>query len=656
MASLPSANVAIDDESGAFGAGDDVIAVLAAVPGTVAVECSTFASSSALLDEHGYTQGAAYAALHFAEPGLPVMFVACPVGTAGAVTHFDRSGVTGTSIVSVAAGANGVLDKVDATLTVTEGGTVGTDPIVLTLTCDGGFNTKTIRLGTATSYVDPYLGMTISFGAGTLVADDVVTYRSYGPRIDISGQATAIRTKLAEQDTVPRTVLLIGDLQSESEIDAFRALVQAIEDTDDRFTLGRANLRDQRRTADFVGFRGRTAGASLTFAEVGATGDTITRAAGSWVTDGFTVGDTIVITGAVASSGANNITAVIATLTATIITLGSEDLIDEGPITSATVTAYATLTFAEVGSTGDTVTRSSGSWVTDGFFAGMTGTVAGSSLNDGGSYDIETVSATVLTLDTKDLDAEVLGDPDLTMTAVESKATWRTAIIADVEDVQGDSARRIDTTGGYGSKLCPITGWRLRRPWAWAESLREYAHDVHIPCWRVADGAQAGWTLKDADKELVEHDERLDGGLLSANISCARSWNNEAGAFTALSLTRADPGSLLSRSHNMQTANVACATVQFATQREVGQTLELGAGGLATVPSLKKLEGRVNDQLEIALGNVRGEGPRASSATWEASRSDVLNVPGAQLNGVLTLNLNGTIEKIATTVLVPVGG
>jgi hypothetical protein len=73
----------------------------------------------------------------------------------------------------------------------------------------------------------------------------------------------------------------------------------------------------------------------LTFAEVGASGDTITRSTGSWIDDGFLVGDTITVRG----STSNNVTGPIASLTATVLTLDTTDLINEGPIASCAVTA-----------------------------------------------------------------------------------------------------------------------------------------------------------------------------------------------------------------------------------------------------------------------------------------------------------------------------
>jgi hypothetical protein len=658
MAERPRAKTSLSDAVSAAGAGSVIIAVCAPVPGLTEVDATLIGTTDAVLDRHGYCQGAAYSALHFEEPSLPVLFVGLPVATAGAITHLDRSGVTGTSVVSVTAGADGVLEQVDGEMTVTRGGTVGTSFIEVELTLDGGFNARTIRFGTTNSYTVPYFGIVIGLGAGTLAEGDVVTFRSRAPKFDAAG-ATAVRAALAEDNIQVRTWLFIGDADTETVSAAISAAAEAYATTNDRFARARCQARDLYRPAELVGFRAKTVGAALTFAEVGATSDTITRATGSWTTDGFTNGDTIVVTGAVATAGANNVTGAIASLTGTVITLGSTDLIAEGPITSATVRAYSTLTFD---ATGDTITRSSGSFLTDGFHVGMEVTIDGTASNDG-EYTVEDVSATVLTLQL--LTDEVIGAQAVTITAVEDELDWRDDVIEEHEDLSGDAYRRLTIGAGYGSKTCPISGWRLRRPVSWAASLREYGHDVHIADWRVADGPLNGWTLEDPDKKRAEYDDRVVGGLVGANITCFTTHNDEPGAYVALDFTRANPGSMLSRSHNMDVANVACTTVQKATTREIGQVLTLEraqggqpASGRATETSLSELEGRINKALELNLLReyFPGEGARATNATWKASRDDVLNVVGATMTGVLTLELNGTIEQVRTVVKVPTFG
>ncbi|MGH3372530.1 MAG: Calx-beta domain-containing protein, partial [Nocardioidaceae bacterium] len=61
-------------------------------------------------------------------------------------------------------------------------------------------------------------------------------------------------------------------------------------------------------------------------------------------------------------------------------------------------TFEGSLTFADNGATGDTITRGSGSWIDDGFLAGQTVDVTTSPGVNNGSYLVDTVSATVLTL------------------------------------------------------------------------------------------------------------------------------------------------------------------------------------------------------------------------------------------------------------------
>ena len=78
-----------------------------------------------------------------------------------------------------------------------------------------------------------------------------------------------------------------------------------------------------------------TGSPTLTFAEVGATGDTITRSAGSWITDGFAVGMLVRVRG----SALNNVTGTIAALTATVLTFGTTDLANEGPVAGCVVDA-----------------------------------------------------------------------------------------------------------------------------------------------------------------------------------------------------------------------------------------------------------------------------------------------------------------------------
>ena len=217
-----------------------------------------------------------------------------------------------------------------------------------------------------------------------------------------------------------------------------------------------------------------------------------------------------------------------------------------------------------------------------------------------------------------------------------------------------DAQNGIDIGLGRAFIQSPITGWEFRRPAAWHASLREYQHDLEIPTYRKADGPLEGASITDANGNIVEHDDRVAGGTgVAGRFTCLRSYaNGPQGVFVALSLTRDTDGALLSRTHNKAVADLACAVVQSATEGAIGQVLQLNSDGTATTASLSLLQQRVNKQLMINLLQQYQEGPRASSAVWTASTSDVLNVPGATLNGNLALELDGTLENIATTVSV----
>ena len=651
MATLPSATTTIDSEAGAIAVNTGLLVILAPVGTAADGVPRLFSSTKALLAQHGYAPGVDYAAMHFEEPNKPVMFVGLPIVTVGSVGQADQSGITGTSLITVSGTAVGnttCLEEVDATLTVVDGGTVGTSQISFDLSLDGGDTTKRVRLGTATYYQIPYVGIRIAFAPGTLVAGDVFTFRTTAPKWDQAGLAAA-RTALAAQLKLARSWLLVGDMTAEDDAIDFLTEINGYETANDRFVYARAQVRDEDPVGKLAQIHVRMQGApELTFAEVAATGDTITRSAGSWIADDFAIGDYVTVTGAVAGAGANNVTGVIADLDATVLTFDTTDLVNEGPIAGCAVVGSKPLVFAEVGATGDTITRTQGSWIADGFRVGQTVTIIGTASNNV-TGAIATMTATVLTFGATDLVAEELGSYGVAITAAaQTDAAWVTAVDAEFADV--DDEIRLDLGAGRGRKLSPITGWRFRRPVAWAASLREYQHDVHIPTWRKEDGACFGWDLENDEGTVVEHDERSDGGLLAARFTCFRTWaNGPAGAFIALSLTRATADARLARTHNVAVANIACTVVQGRAENAIGRVLELNDDGTATEASLTLLENEINAALAVELlQDGKPEGARASSAKWTASRADLLNVAGATLNGTLDLVLNGTLEHIDT--------
>lgn len=344
MASLPSSTVTVSASAGALSGGTGYCVVFGCTATAADATPRVHNSWKSIYDTHGYSPALDYAALHIAATRKPVIFVALPVVTAGAFGQNDASGVTGTSVITT---SGTPLEEVDAVLTVTTGGTIGTSGIVFTLSMDGGRTEKTVKLGTATSYVVPYLGITLNFAAGTLVADDEYTFISTAPMWDSAG-VTSVRTALAAQQKLARSWMAIGDIATSTVAGYLTTAINAYETTNKRFCLVRANVKDRLPLPK----KSKVVGQTLTFAEVGATGDTITRSAGSWIADGFAVGDDVTISGSVS----NNITttAGIATLTATVMTLDTDDLVDEAATASEDVTITKSQTMAQWVSEADT--------------------------------------------------------------------------------------------------------------------------------------------------------------------------------------------------------------------------------------------------------------------------------------------------------------
>ena len=147
-------------------------------------------------------------------------------------------------------------------------------------------------------------------------------------------------------------------------------------------------------------FSGKTTG-SLTNVSVNSTNKTYTRTNGSFINDGFAVGQIITWSG-FTNNGNNISTFAISTLTATIMTLtGATGLVTE--ISGATVNCTlltCKLANVSVNATGKTYTRTSGSWITDGFVVGQTPNITGFTNNGNNisTFAISTLTATIMTL------------------------------------------------------------------------------------------------------------------------------------------------------------------------------------------------------------------------------------------------------------------
>jgi hypothetical protein len=648
MATVPKATTKVQDTAGVPAGGLDVCCIMAPVATNPDITPRLFGTAQAIYDQHGYSEGLEYAALHLAGTRKAVMFIGLPIVIQGVLSRRNSDGNTGTAQATVTPGGSGSLAEHDGVLEVIAGGVVGASQIVLGLSLDGGRTFQKLRVGTGNSIAIPYVAVTIGLLGGTLNAGDtILTWHGTGPLSDSAGQDLA-RQALAGQQKSFRSLLLIGDLQTHTDAAAFLTVLNTYETANERFVYGRASVADRLPLASSSSVRHVTAGASLTFA---ASGHTITRAAGSYVTDDIAAGDVIYCSGSASNNGALGVAS---SATATVITFAS-GLVNEGPTSAATITSRIALVFA---SAGNTITRNRGSWIDEGFKVGQSVTIAGTVSNNRTAV-LTNVTATVLTFASGVVN-ETIGIGLGTITQALTKAAWMAAQDLEFGPIDGPTAFRIDMSAGRARVLSPFSQWNFRRPWSWFASIREYQHDLHIATWRKQDGPFVGVDLFDDQGNLAEWDDRVDGGAGSAaRFTTGRTWaNGPQGAFVTQSLTRGSDGSLLSKTHNVAVVNLICTITQLNTEdAAIGVSLVLNDDGTATTDSLTTIQKRVNDALELGvLVNALGEGQRASKAVWTPDPSTVFNVPEPIMVGTVDANLNGTVHSVTTAVRLRSGG
>ena len=155
------------------------------------------AVAGAFIAAGGYGPGPQLAELILNESGNSVLFIPALVTSVGTNTSVSsKSGNTSTSVVTL---TGNPLDTYYGLATVLIGGTIGTGPIQLGLSVDGGRSTyATVNLGTASSCaVSPsgvnQTGLTLNFGAGSLNVGDQFYWLSSEPQASNASVTSAIQ-------------------------------------------------------------------------------------------------------------------------------------------------------------------------------------------------------------------------------------------------------------------------------------------------------------------------------------------------------------------------------------------------------------------------------------------------------------------------------
>lgn len=650
---LPSATTTLFQDSAANDTSASLLTVLAPVSRNADSMPWLVGSARALFQRHGYCPAVDFVAAFIMATKLPVLFVPMAIATPGVVSRQNVSGNTGSSVVSVAVGSYGSLEEVDGQVRVVSGGTVGTDQIVLEYTLDPYARSwKTVRLGASTSFVIPSIGQTVSLTVGTLVADDVVlTWHSTAPMWDNTG-LTAAKVALEAQSLKSRAWYIEGAITNSTFAGYVTTAANAYLTECGRSIVAKCALPDRLPYAELAQVRARMVLASTstcTFAEVGGTGDTITRNdGGSFLTDGFVTGDTIRVTGA--TTAGNNVTCVPATFAAGVLTMGSTDLIDETKFVA--ITSEPTITFVDGGGSDDTITRNRGSWLDDGFRTGDVITIVGTVSNNY-SATLTNVTATTLTVATGTVTAEAIGSYGVSITAGQTLAEHLIAMNAAMASVVEEE--RIDIGHGRASVLSPALGFMMRRNANYFDTIRSFQHDIHVATWAVANGPLEGAKLDDGAGNIVEHDERVNTGALAAGFTCLRTWAEKpAGSvYVARSVTRAAVGTVLAATENMYVACLAQNVAQETAVDVIGSNLVLNDDGTATSESLASITDKIDSaEKRNLLANKKGEGARASNVTVTLNTGEDLTPDDAVLSGVVDVKVNGKIAHMALNVYV----
>lgn len=181
---------------------------------------------------------------------------------------------------------------------------------------------------------------------GSLNNDGLYTILTIdGDRITLR-EAETLRDESRSNVQVLETLSRVGDAGADAELSEFETTVVT-------FESGSSALLAPTIT-------------TLTFSATSGTPASIGRNLGSWLDEGFAIGDFIVVSGSGLNDGVHRITSV----TATTLELESDTI-------QSTVIAGSTI--QEL----DTITRSTGDWVADGFTDGLPIVVFGSAANDG---------------------------------------------------------------------------------------------------------------------------------------------------------------------------------------------------------------------------------------------------------------------------------
>lgn len=656
-AALPGADTSISEGASGIASSLDLVCVLAC--SELGTDLSSLGGSLSLVKkasdvsaQFGRGEGLEYSSLYFSSTKKSILFGKLATTTAAAITNVDITGVTGTSLATF---TGTPFDDADIAISCEKDFTVGTAGGLIAYSLDGGRTwSGNFRMGTATTFAIPSTGVTLNLTAGTLNEGDIITCTTTSPKWGAQAITDAF-TALKNYNAIPRLVVILGDIADQAHLEAVTDAILDYETSVNRFARVICSVRDRYTPAVYQGSHHHVAELAGETVSVAASGETFTRSAGSFITDGFQVGDKVTWSGFVNSG--NNSTFVISSLSATVMTCSTATgLVDEATVSNTACVGQASVT---VDDTTKTYTRSDGSYVTDGFKAGMTVVFSGfSNSANNGPKTLTAVAATVLTVAETCVDETAVSGT--TAVGTETDAEWRSSI----EVIPGATpssmivSHKTCLTGGRARKKSGVDGFFKRRPASWPISMRWMSKDVKTSAAKVEDQGLAGWTITTADGKYEDHDERVDGGLLDMRIACLRTFAEVGinGVYCALDVTLDNDDAPLSRLSNGGVADLIANIIQSETTRKLGSNVELKDDGTAQPFELERINesilATIKDQVLAPTLGGTDPGPRASSVTFQLEPGVNLSQVGAEQPTESDVVFLGKFEKFTNRVVV----
>lgn len=198
----------LDNQLGLAAAGAGAAIVVAGVSSIGTANQPVFSQQpQTFVTSFGYGPGPELAAYIANATGNLVGFVKVATNAAGTNSAVTHTG-TGSSAVTL---TGTPLDTYYLKVSVITGGTIGTTGTQIAVSLDAGRTVyATVNLLTATTYVIANTGLTLNFGAGTLVANDTYTATCLEPTWADAGVTSALQSLVGQTVPTYEDILIAG--------------------------------------------------------------------------------------------------------------------------------------------------------------------------------------------------------------------------------------------------------------------------------------------------------------------------------------------------------------------------------------------------------------------------------------------------------------